>query len=74
MINNPKFITFNWLKEQNLMEVRSFLKEQLLKRFYEMFRNIYPDLVRVFYTNFQIIGDNICSQVEGVDMEITHEV
>ena len=35
---------------------------------------IYPDLVKVFYTNFQIIGDNICSHVKGVDMEITHEV
>ena len=56
------------------MESRSLLKEQMLKRFLEMSGNIYPDLVRVFYTNFQIIGDNICSHVKGVDMEITHEV
>jgi len=27
VINNPKFITFNWLKEQKLMEVMSLLKE-----------------------------------------------
>jgi len=27
MINNPKIITFNWLKEQKLLEVRSLLKE-----------------------------------------------
>jgi len=56
------------------MEVRSLLKEQMLKRFLEMSGDIYPDLVRVFYTNFQIIGDNICSHMKGVDMEITHEV
>jgi len=74
MINNPKLVTFNWLKEQKLMEVRSLLKEQMLKRFLEMSENIYPDLVRVFYTNFRIIGDNICSHVKEVDMEITHEV
>ena len=60
MINNPKLVTFNWLKEHTLMEVRCLLKEQMLKRFLEMSRNIYPNLVRVFYTNFQIIGDNIC--------------
>jgi len=74
VINNPKLITFNWLKEQKVMEVRSLQKEPLLKRFLEMFGNIYPDLVRVFYTNFQIIGDSICSDVKGVDMEITHYV
>jgi len=36
--------------------------------------NIYPDLVRVFYTNLQIVGDTIYSHVKGVDMEITREV
>ena len=39
-----------------------------------MTENIYPDLVRVFYTNFQIVGNNVCSHVKGVDMEITQEV
>jgi len=46
----------------------------MLKRFLELFGNIYPNLVRVFYTNFHIIGDKICSHVKGVDMEITQEV
>jgi len=36
--------------------------------------NIYPDLVRVFYTNLQIVGDNLCSHVKGIDIEITHDV
>jgi len=71
--NNPKLISFNWLKEQKLTEVRDLLKEKLLKRFLQMSGNIYPDLVRVFYTNFQIVGDNLCSHVKEVDLEITHE-
>jgi len=36
--------------------------------------NIYPDLVRVFYTNLQFFGDNLFSHVKGVDIEITHDV
>jgi len=74
VINNPKLITFKWMKEQKLMEVMSLLEEKMLKRFLEMFGNIIPDLVRVFYTNFQIVRHNICSHVKGVDMEITHDV
>jgi len=62
------------LKDKKLSEVRDLLKQQEMKRFLEMSGNIYPDLVRVFYTNFQIVGDNLCSHVKGVDLEITHEV
>ena len=36
--------------------------------------NIYPDLVRVFYTNLQFVGNNLVSHVKGVEMEITHDV
>jgi len=49
-INNPKLITFNWLKGQNLNDVRNVLKEQQLKQFLEMSGNKYPDTVKVFYT------------------------
>jgi len=73
-INNPKLISFSWLKEQKLAELRSLLKEQILKRFLEMSRNIYPNLIRVFYTNLQFVGNNLVSHVKGIDMEITHEV
>jgi len=34
----------------------------------------YPDLIRVFYTNLQFVGNNLVSHVKEVDMEITHEV
>jgi len=36
--------------------------------------NIYPDLVKVFYTNLHIDDENLCSHVKGVDMEITPNV
>jgi len=74
LINTPKIISFNWLKYQKLLEVRSLLKDQVLKRFIGMTGNIYPGLVRVFYTNLQVVGNNICSHVKGVNMEITQEV
>jgi len=74
VINTPKVVFFNWLKEQKIMEVRRFLKEQLLRRFLELSENIYPNLVRVFYTNLQFNGDILVSHVKGVDLEITNEV
>jgi len=74
VINNPKVDSFSWLKSQKLDDVRRLLKEQLLKRFLEMKGNIYPNLIRVFYTNFKFEGNNLVSHVKGVDMEITHEV
>ena len=36
--------------------------------------NIYPNLIRVFYTNLKFEGNNLVSHVKGEDMEITHEV
>ena len=36
--------------------------------------NIYPDLIRVFYTNLKFEGNNLVSHVKGVDKEITHDV
>ncbi len=74
MINNPKVVSFSWLKTQNLDDVRNLLKEQLLKRFLEMKGNIYPDLIRVFYTKLKFVDNNLVSHVKGVDMDITHEV
>jgi len=74
VINNPKVVSFSWLKSQRLDDVRNFLKEQLLKRFLEMKGNIYPNLIRVFYTNLKFEGNNLVSHVKGEDMEITHEV
>ena len=74
VINNPKVVSFDWLKSQKLDDVRRLLKEQLLKRLLEMKGNIYPDLIRVFYTNLKLEGNNLVYHFKGVDMEITHEV
>jgi len=74
VINNPKVVSFDWLKSQKLDNVRRLLKDHLLKRFLEMKGNIYPDLVWVFYTNSKFEGNNLVSHVKVVDMEITHDV
>ena len=62
------------MKQQNLSIVRSLLKEQRLKRFYELTGNIYLDLVKVIYINLQFNGDSLVSHVKGVDMVITNDV
>jgi len=73
-VNTPKVVSFSWMKQQKLHSVRSVLKEQKLKRFMELRGNIYPDLVKVFYTNLSFDGDSLVSHVKGVDMIITNEV
>ena len=35
---------------------------------------LYPDLIRLFYTNLKFKGNNLVSHVKGVDMKITHDV
>ena len=74
VINNPKVVSFDWLKSQKLDNVRKLLKDQSLRRFLEMKGNIYPDLIWVFYTNLKFEGNNLVSHVQGVDMEITYDV
>jgi len=39
-----------------------------------MLGNIYFDLVKVFYTNLHIVGQNLCSHVKEVDKKITPDV
>jgi len=50
-VNTPKVVSFTWMKPQKLDSVRSILKEQKWKKSLELIGNIYPDLVKVFYTN-----------------------
>jgi len=49
-------------------------QEQRLKHFLEPIGNIYPDLVKIFYTNLQFNGDSLVSHVKGVYMVITNDV
>jgi len=73
-VNTPKVVSFTWMKQQKLDSVRSILKEQKLKRFLELTGKIYPDLVKVFYTNFQFSDNSLISHVKGVNMVITSDV
>jgi len=73
-VNTPKVVSFTWMKQQKLDFVRSIIKEQRLKRFLELTGKIYPDLVKVFYTNLQFNGDSFVSHVKGVDIVITSDV
>ena len=73
-VNTQKVVSFTWMKQQKLDSVRSFLKEKKLKRFLKLTGNIYPDLVKVFYTNLLLYGDSLISHVKDVDMVITSDV
>jgi len=68
-MNTPKVVSFSWMKQQKLDS-----KEQKLKRFLEITGNIYPHLVKVFYTNLTFDGDSLVSHLKGTDMVITNEV
>jgi len=73
-IISPKFLSMEWLKEENLDEVRDILKFQKLERFMKMSGNTYPDLVKVFLMNMWYDDETIYSQVKGVHVAINDEV
>jgi len=70
----PKFLSMAWLKEEQLEEIRVIINHHKLKKFLELSGYIYPNLVKVFYTNLTIDGENMNSHVKGVDIEITPKV
>jgi len=57
-----------------LVETRSALKHQKLKELLELTSNVYPDLVKVFYTNLTLDGKNLVSYVKGIKMKVTSEI
>jgi len=73
-INIPKVLEFSWLRTENLSEFRSALKHQRLKQFLEMIGNVYPDLVKVFYTNLTLDGKNLVSYVKCIKLKISNDV
>jgi len=73
-INVPKVLDFSWLRDENLTEEKILLKHQKLKSFMEMTGNVYPDLVKVFYSNLEQDGKNLVSYVKGVKLKITREI
>ena len=73
-INIPKVLDVSWMKEKNPEELRALLKFQRLKPFLEMTRNVYPDLIKIFYTNLSLEGKNLVSSMKGIKMLITSKV
>jgi len=73
-VNVPKVLELSWLREENLTEAKTLLKHQKLKSFLEMTGNVYPGLVKVFYSNLIQDGKNLVSHVKGVKLKITREI
>jgi len=73
-VNALKVLELSWLREENLTEAKTLLKHQKLKNFLEMTRNVYPDLVKVFYSNLVQEGKNLVSHMKGVKQKITREI
>ena len=67
-------LSLDWLKEENLVEVRSMLKFHKLDQFLNLTGNTYPDLVKVFLTNMWYDDECVYSQVKGIDFAINEEV
>jgi len=66
IVNIPKFVPLDWLKEKQLHDVSELLKLQGLEKFLGLAGNIYPDLAKVFYTNLKVHDDKIESSVKGM--------
>jgi len=63
-----------WLEQENLNNVKRMLKYQKLEKFLNLIGNLYPDLVRVLFTNLCFEDDIMCFHEKGVDMVITDDV
>jgi len=63
-----------WLEQEKLDNVKRMLKHQKLEKFLNWTGNLYPYLVRVFFTNLSFDDATMYSHVKGVDMAITDEV
>ena len=69
-INIPKVLRFSWLKAEGFESLFQQLKHKRLKSFLELSGKIYPDLVKVFFTNLEFKNDVLLSSIKGVHMEI----
>jgi len=69
-INISKVLRFSWLRAEGFKVLFQQLKHQRLKYFLEISGKIYPDLVKVFFTNLVFKNDMVLSSIKGVRMEI----
>jgi len=69
-ISIPKVLRFSWLRDKGFESLFQQLKHQRLKSFLELSGKIYPDLVKVFFTNLEFKNDMLLSSIKGFHMEI----
>ena len=69
-ISIPKVLRFLWLRAEGFESLFQQLKHQRLKSFLELSGKIYPDLVKVFFTNLEFKNDILLSNIKGICMEI----
>jgi len=65
-----KVLRFSWLTVEGFQSLFQQLKHQKLKSFLELSGKIYPNLVKVFFTNLEFKNDVLMSSIKGVRMEI----
>jgi len=63
-------LRFSWLRAEGFESLFQQLKHQKLKSFLELSGKIYPDLVKVFFTNLEFKNGVLLSSIKGVRMEI----
>ena len=63
-------LRFSWLRAEGFESLFQQLKHQKLKSFLELSGKIYPDLVKVFFTNLEFKNYVTLSNIKGVQMEI----
>jgi len=69
-ISIPKVLRFSWLRAEGFESLFQQLRHRKLKSFLELSGKIYPDLVKVFFTNLEFKNDVLVSSIKGVCMEI----
>ena len=69
-ISIPKVPRFSWLRVEGFESLFQQLKHQKLKTFLELLGKIYPDLVKVFFTDLEFKNDVLLSSIKGVRMKI----
>jgi len=63
-------LRFLWLRAEGFESLFQQLKHQKLKTLLEFLGKIYPDLVKVFFTNLEFKNDMLLSSIKGIQMEI----
>jgi len=73
-INISKVLEFTWLNLEKLTKTIYALKYKKLMQLLKVTGNVYPDLVKVFYTNLTLDGNNLVSYVKGIKMKVSNNV